>query len=107
MAKVNWSPRFLQLLNDYIDNASIEYGRSTAVKWAEEIAIIEDRVKLYPTSYTPESLLAGKDVVYRRCHIMNRRFKIIYYYDEMEDVVHLVDIWDTKMNPKSLIRRIK
>lgn len=38
---------------------------------------------------------------------MNRRFKLIYYYDEAEDVVHVIDIWDTKMNPKALIRRIR
>ena len=38
---------------------------------------------------------------------MNRRFKLIYYYDELEDIVHLVDIWDTRMNPKALIKRIK
>ena len=37
---------------------------------------------------------------------MSRRFKIIYYYDESEDVVHIVDIWDTMMNPKALIKRI-
>ena len=45
--------------------------------------------------------------MFRRCHIMNRLFKIIYYFDEAEDVVLLVDIWDTKMNPNTLIRRIK
>ena len=45
--------------------------------------------------------------MFRRCHIMNRLFKIIYYFDEAEDVVHLVDIWDAKMNPKTLTRRIK
>lgn len=38
---------------------------------------------------------------------MNRRFRIIYIYDETEDVVHIMDIWDTRMNPKALIRRIK
>lgn len=38
---------------------------------------------------------------------MNRRFKIIYFYDEAEDTVHIMDIWDTKMNPKALVRRIK
>ena len=38
---------------------------------------------------------------------MSRRFKIIYYYDEVEDIVYIVDIWDTRMNPKTLIRRIK
>ncbi len=37
---------------------------------------------------------------------MNRRFKFIYYYDEVEDIVHIIDIWDTRMNPKALIKRI-
>ena len=39
--------------------------------------------------------------------MMNRRFKIIYYYDEVEDLVHIVDIWDTRMNPQTLAKRIK
>ncbi len=107
MAKIEWTTNFLQQLDDYIGNASMEFGRSTAMKWADEIAAIENRLKLYPTSYTAESLLQGKKERYRRCHVMHRRFKIIYYYDETEDTVHLVDIWDSKMNPKALIRRIK
>lgn len=107
MAKIDWTPRFLRLLYHYIDNASIEYGESIAKKWAEEIAAFEHRLELYPTSYSPESLLKKKTIVYRRCHVMDRRFKLIYFYDEAEDIVHLVDIWDTKMNPQALIKRIK
>ncbi len=38
---------------------------------------------------------------------MSRRFKIIYTYDEEEDIVHIMDIWDTKRSPKALIKRIK
>ena len=38
---------------------------------------------------------------------MNRRFKIIYYYDEADNTVHVIDIWDTRRNPSALIRRIK
>jgi hypothetical protein len=38
---------------------------------------------------------------------MNRRFKIIYHYDESKSVAHIDDIWDTKRNPSALIRRIK
>ena len=38
---------------------------------------------------------------------MHRRFKIIYFYDEANDVVTIMDIWDTRMNPQALIRRIK
>ena len=40
-------------------------------------------------------------------HVMQRRFKLIYYYDEVKDVVTIMDIWDTRMNPNALIRRIK
>jgi len=107
MAKIEWTDHFLQRLDYYIENASIEYGKSTAKRWADEVAAIEQRLKKYPASYTPEGLLKGKELLYRRCHIMHRRFKLIYYYDEVEDTVHLVDIWDTRMDPLALIRRIK
>lgn len=107
MAKIDWRERPSLLLEQYIDNAIIEYGKSTALRWTEEIAAFEKRAKSWPTSYSPESLLRGKEILYRRCQIMNRRFKLIYYYDEVENTVHIVDIWDTRMNPKALIRRIK
>ena len=107
MAKIDWTEGFLQQLDYYIDNAIIEFGKSTALRWAHEIAAFEHRLESFPTSYSPEPLLHDKGVLYRGCHVMKRRFKIIYYYDEAEDVAHLVDIWDTKANPKALIRRIK
>jgi plasmid stabilization system protein ParE len=107
MAKIDWTPQFFQRLDEHLEYAATEFGKATAMRWATEIASFEDRVKQYPTSYTLESLLSGKKMVYRRCHLMNRRFKIIYYYNEQEDIVHLVDIWDTRMNPKVLIKRIK
>ena len=50
--------------------------------------------------------LQKEDALFRRCHLMNHRFKLIYFYDEVEDTVHIMDIWDTKANPKALIKRI-
>lgn len=38
---------------------------------------------------------------------MNKRFKFVYYYDETEETVHIVNIWDTRMNPKTLIKSIR
>lgn len=107
MAKVDWTERFQQQLDSYIGNASIEFGKSTALRWANEIASFEHRVSLFPTSYTPEDLLRGKVKLYRSCQVMSRRFKLIFYYEEAEDTIYLVDIWDTRMNPKALIKRIK
>ena len=107
MAKVEWTDEAKLEFRTYIKNARSEFGLSTAKRWLKERKDLEWRLKRYPTSYTPEQLLQGRKHIYRRCHLMNRRFKLIFYYDEVEDSVHVVDIWDTRMNPKALIRRIK
>ena len=64
MAKIEWTVNFMKLLDYYIENASVEYGKSTAMRWADEVAAVEQRLKSYPTSYTPESLLSDKDLLY-------------------------------------------
>jgi len=107
MAKIEWSEEAKLIFKTYIKDARLEFGVSTAKRWQKERKDIEWSLKRFPTSYTPESLLSDRDILYRRCHIMNRRFKIIYYYDESEDTVRIIDIWDTRMNPKMLVRRIK
>ncbi len=106
MAVIEWTPSAWQTYNDYLENARLEFGKKTALHWEEEMLHIYERLKLYPTSYTPEALLGTRRILYRSCHLMHRRFKLIYYYDEFEDTVRLVDIWDAKMNPKTLIKRI-
>lgn len=107
MAKIVWHEKAKQVFRDYVENAYLEFGEKTARRWQENRKEIEWYLERFPTSYTPEALLSGFPILYRRCHLMNRRFKIIYYYDEAEDVVHIMDIWDSRMNPKALIRRIK
>ena len=107
MAVIEWQPDAWQLFNDYLENARIEFGEKTARRWESELVNIYDRLKKYPTSYTIVDTLKKKKKTYRGCQMMSRRFKIIYYYDETDDIVHIVDIWDTKMNPKALIRRIR
>ena len=65
-----------------------------------------ERLQKHPLSYTPEILLLGKRHKYRSCHIM-RRFKIVYYYATSSDTVYIRDLWDTRMNPETLRRRLK
>ena len=107
MAVIEWKTEAWQLYNDYLENARLAYGKKTACRWEKELLQIYDRLKLFPTSYPPEELLQGSMILYRRCSMMNRRFKLIYSYDEVNDTIHILDVWDTKMNPKALVRRIK
>lgn len=105
MAVVKWRKQTWLLFNSYVEHARIEYGEKTARKWLTEASVIYDRLQKHPQSYTQESLLTGKRHEYRSCHIM-RRFKMVYYYAPSSDTVYIRDIWDTKMNPEALKRRL-
>ena len=106
MAQVKWTLKADRLFDKYVLNAFLEYGTKTSKKWMHERIAFADRAVILPESFTPEALLTGKKHLYRSCKIM-QRFKIVYYYAKSSDTVHVVDIWDTKMSPKTLKQRIK
>jgi len=107
MAKIKWQKKASRLLDERVTYATAQFGKSTAKRWIKEVASAEARIKSMPTSYAPEPLLVGKNHVYRYCHLMNRRFKLIYCYYPSSETARIVDIWDTRVNPESLKRRIK
>lgn len=106
MAQVMWSKKADNLFEKYVFNAFIEFGRSTSRKWMDERTKMSERLATHPLSYPPEPLLRGWKRCYRSCLILNR-FKFVYHYSDQNDMVYVVDIWDTRMNPDSLKRRIK
>ena len=106
MAKIEWNEEAQLLFIAYVTNARTVFGERTAKRWLKERKNIEWRLERYPESYPLEELLAGRKVVYRRCSMMNRRFKLVYFYDDSKDAVRIVDIWDTRRNPNTLISRL-
>lgn len=105
MAQIRWTKKTRRIFFERVLYAYNEFGTTTAKRWQNERKRIEHQLELFPESYTPEPFLADRKHIYRSCHIM-RRFKIVYYYAKSSDIVHIVDIWDTKMNPDSLKRRV-
>ena len=80
------------------------------VKWQKraekELYQLSAELERYPEIGFPEPLLKERNKLYRARHI-NKRFKLIYYYSEKTDTLHVVDIWDSKREPQSLAKRIK
>lgn len=105
MAQVKWTTKADRLFDQYVFNAYLEYGQKTSKRWMQERIAFADRVAKHPESYSPETLLAGRKRKYRSCHILGR-FKIVHYYAKSSDTVHIVDIWDMRMSPENLKRRI-
>ena len=85
----------------------MDYGQKTAERWLYEAAEIISRLQRFPESYTPEPLLKDRKRKYRSCRLMGRRFRLVYYYNPNTNIARIVDIWDTRMNPETLMKRVK
>ena len=83
-----------------------EFGRVAARRIDEEQRRIKHRLSVFPKSGFPETLLAGRNHEYRSC-TLRKRFKMVYYFDELTDTVHVMDFWDMRMSPLRLANRIK
>ena len=102
---IKWNKKARFLFKENIRYAKLEFGQSTALRWIEERHMIEERLRVQPESYPPEPLIE-KCRTYRWAKIV-RNFKLIYYYAPSSDIVRITDIWDMRMNPETLKKRIK
>ena len=107
MAVVKWNISAYNVFNEYVEFARLDYGKKTANRWLSEAEEIYNRLQKFPESYSPEPLLRDRNLLFRSCRMMGGRFRLIYYYNPSTDIARIVDIWDTRMNPETLIKRIK
>ena len=106
MATVVWTiTAQITKCNFYI-RGRIEFGVTVANKIDRKIEEIEDDLSQWPKMGFPEPLLKGAPQLYRSKHI-NKRYKLIYRYDEETDTVYIEDIWDTLRSPENLTRKLK
>ena len=97
----------METVKEYVNKFEFYHCFETPnMRWLNERIKMADRLENHPTSYPPEELLSDREICFRSHQIMSR-FKFVHYYDEEIDTVFIVDIWDMKMNPKTLIKRIK
>ena len=84
----------------------MKFGSFTALKMARRIESLADALSLFPGMGFREPLLEKHLPIYRSC-LINKRFKIIYWYNEATDAVVIEDIWDTRRAPQNLTKRIE
>ncbi len=106
MAQVKWQKRAEKELYRYLVKGFLDFGETTANNFAEKVGTINKDLERFPEIGYPEPLLNDRKKLYRARHIISR-FKLIYYYDDVNDIVHIADIWDTRRDPYKLAKRIK
>ena len=106
MATIVWTATAKTMRRKLYRNGIVEFGVITAENTEKTIAGITDDLSRWPSTGFPEPLLKGATHLYRARHI-NKRFKLIYRYDESKDIVYIEDIWDSRRSPENLTRRMK
>ena len=106
MAQVKWQKRAEKELYRYLVKGFIDFGETTANNFVEKVGTINKDLERFPEIGYPEPLLNDRKKLYRARHIISR-FKLIYYYDAVNDIVHVADIWDTSRDPVKLAKRIR
>ena len=106
MAIVIWTMRAHAEKSKLYVEGRLNFGLRIALKTAHRIEELQKKLERFPGLGFREPLLEGRANRYRACHI-NKRFKIVYWYDEMKDLVVIEDIWDMHRSPQNLVTRIE
>jgi mRNA-degrading endonuclease RelE of RelBE toxin-antitoxin system len=105
MATVVWVNRAQEEKRKLYLEGQLKFGFYAAIKMALKIAKIQKSLEDFPELGYREPLLEKASRIYRT-RVVNKRYKLIYRYDEENDTVVIEDIWDTKRSPKNLTNRL-
>ena len=106
MASIKAYKSFKTIFAETLNYSRMEYGETTAKKFYQAYVNIRKRLARFPLSSPREPLLKRYLRPYRSTIIM-KNWKIIYRYDEPNDQVIFIDIWDMRMSDKRLLRQFK
>lgn len=104
--QVKWFEKAQQHWDEQLEYCAETFGMKTAL---DSIKTVDEKIESlcrFPESGTPEPLLRGERFMYRFFHIQ-KRIKLIYRYDEQQQIIYIVDVWNTRMSPEHLIKRMK
>lgn len=89
-----------------LDYTYKEFGATTERKFEAVFLNVSKRLSNHPESSPMEPLLKDIARPYRSAIIM-QNWKLIYRYDKMANLIIIVDFWDMRMNPKTLVKYFK
>ncbi|WP_288734312.1 type II toxin-antitoxin system RelE/ParE family toxin [uncultured Parabacteroides sp.] len=104
--QVIWSPDAEEELENIVVYCLITFGKRMALKVYREMKHFDKLLAQNPYMGKYEVLLEKYPQKFRS-FVEHEHYKLIYYVNEQKNVIEIVDIWDTRRDPDSLINRIK
>lgn len=106
MAKIIWDFQAVKEHRRQLQYTYENWGAFTAKNLMEETQRVVQYIGRHPETGFIEPILKGRSRLLR-AKTFKKHFKIIYFYDKEKDCVVIVDIWNTRMNPNTLAKRIE
>lgn len=103
--KCIWSPTAAAELDKTIDYLIESFGAAAALKFIAKIEQWDSWVSENPEIARIEPMLVHLEKHHYRSVIIKPHTKIILF--SSLDGVQIVDLWDMRRNPKTLIKRVK
>lgn len=102
MVEIVISKLFYDKFAECLDYALEEFGRKTKQSWQTEYDVILQNLSINPERYGIIHEL-GNSPLFRGATI-KKNFKIIFHFDDQQNVVYIYDLWDMRQNPSKLIK---
>ena len=105
MAKIKWDKLGRQSLFEILRYGSQVWGKKAAKNLRLKIKDAERLLSANPLMGKNEPELQGSKLQFRSL-VIHEHYKLIYYYAPEKDLLRIVDIWDTRMSPANLVKRM-
>lgn len=93
-------------LMEYVNYYASHFSLQAANHLADSFEARMLHLSKFPESGHPEPLAEGLSSLYRSIKIA-KHVCVVYYVDETDDSIKVADIWDMRMHPERLKRRLR
>ena len=98
-----WDEEAFALVLRTADEIAEERGDRSSAKFMTDVMHSANLLIKYPNYGQKEPLLRKSKIPFRRV-VIGKLNKLIYYVDG--DVIKIADFWNTRMSPRTLVRRV-
>jgi plasmid stabilization system protein ParE len=101
--KIVWDEKALALVLQTAADIEEEKGMASGIKFMKEVIRATDMLQKFPNYGQKELLLRKSKIPFRRV-VIGKLNKLIYFVEA--DTIQIVDFWDTRMQPATLVNRV-
>ena len=98
-----WHPEAMLSAAHTAEFIRVRDGEKACESFLNAVDAVLETLKRFPTSYPEERLFRKNPLQFRSVQIQHLN-KIIYRIED--DTIYIVDFWDTRMKPWTLISRV-